>query len=267
MLISAQYLDRDALSNYIAVVEGGLRQSGSSRSKGASGLRGSLSVGPATAEATRGAETETTLDVADHDASRLQRLLDSGHENPEALGWWEVMDPDAEFPTIGLGAFVEWECDVYIPEVVTAMSNHAGMSETLKTVQALMPSAEALGFDMEGLPEIDQMQAMGSFLENLNVAPVVVGDDADTEWKVLGALDKRWIRGNATLDDRARIIGKVKKQVGHGKWYPLFSLPGMNLKSRDERRRMEREGPRNTEEEANFVRGPLLVVEYLAIYS
>lgn len=267
MLISAQYLDKDALADYIAAVEGGLRQSGTSRTKGTSGLGGSLAAGPAKIEATRDAESETTLNVDDHDASRLRRLIESGHEDPEALGWWEVMDPDAEFPTIGLGAFVEWECDVYIPEVVAAMSNHTGLSETLKTMQALMPSAEALGLDMQGLPQADQMQAMGSFLENLDVAPVVVGDDADTEWKVLGALDKRWIRKNASLDDRVRIIGKVKKLVAPGKWYPLFSLPGMNLKNRDERRRMERQGPRNAEEEANFVRGPLLVVEYLAIYS
>jgi len=36
MLINAQYMDGDALTNYIPALEGGLRESGSSRSKGSS---------------------------------------------------------------------------------------------------------------------------------------------------------------------------------------------------------------------------------------
>lgn len=267
MLISAQYLDRDALLNYVAAVEGGVRQSGSSRSRGSHGFGGALGVGPAKVEGKRDVESENTLNVEDHDASRLKRLIAAGHKDPEGLAWVQVMDPEGEFPTIGLGAFVEWECDVYIPETVAALSNHGGLRDTLKMLDALTPAAEALGLDMGGLPGSTEMQAMGSFLENLDVATVVVGDDSDTEWKVVGALAPRWMRHDASFDDRVRIIGKVKKRVGGDKWYPLFSLPGMNLVSRDERRRMERQGPRDAAEEGNYVRGPLLVVEYLAIYS
>lgn len=267
MLISAQYLDKDALANYIAALEGGLRQSASSRSRGNRGLGGSVGVGPAKVEGRRDTESENTFTVEDHEASRLQRLIDAGHNDPQALGWVEVANPDDEFPMIGLGAFLEWECDVYIPEIVAAMSNHSGLGETLKSLQNLMPSAKALGLSLEGLPKAHEMQAMGTFLESLDVAPVVIGDDADTEWKIVGALEKRWIRKGASLDDRVRVIAKVKKRVSQGKWYPLLSLPGMNLISREERRRMERQGPQNAGEQGNFVEGPVLVVEYLSIYS
>lgn len=47
----------------------------------------------------------------------------------------------------------------------------------------------------------------------------------------------------------------------------MLSLPGMNLLPREERRRQERHGPKDTAEESLFVKGPLLVVDYLAIYS
>lgn len=267
MLISAQYLDQESLLNYVASVENGLRKSEISHSKGSRGLGGSLGAGPLKAAANRDSESEETLTLEDHDSARLMRLVAAGHENPEKLGWVEVMDPDSEFAEIGLGAMVEWECDVYIPESVAVLSKTSGLRTALRQVQALAPAAQALGLDMEGLPASNEIQAVGDLLDNFDIPPVVVGDDSDTEWKVVGSLDPRWVRQGATLDDRVRIIGKVKKQVAAGRWYPLMSLPGMNLVNRDERRRMERQGPTDPAEEANYIKGPLLVVEFLAIYS
>lgn len=267
MLINAQYLDSDALTNYIAAVEGGVRQTGSTRSTGAHGLGGSFGVNAMKIEGRRNAEVENTLNIEDHDASRLKRLIDAGHADPDGLSWVEILEPDHGFSQVSIGAFVEWECDIYVPEGLAAISSHGDLSGTLKMMQGLMPSAEALGLDTAGLPRAEQMQAMSEFLEGLNVAPIVVGDDSDTEWKVVGSLNKQWIREGASLDDRVRIIGKVKKQVPHGRWHPIVSLPGMNLLNRDERRRKERDGPGDSGQESQFVRGPLLVVEYLAIYS
>lgn len=267
MLIRAHYLDDDALTNYIAALEGGLRESGSSRSKGSRAFGGSLGVSAAKVEAKADSETENTLNMRDHQASRLQRLIAAGHAEPDAVGWIEVTQPDVEFAEAGTGAFVEWECDVYIPEAIAAMSSHAGLSSTLKTMKTLMPSAEALGLSMEGVPDEREMDAMASFLDQLDVAPVIVGDDSETDWKVVGSLAEQWILPAASFDGRSRVVGKVKKRVGEGRWYPMLSLPGMNLVGRDERRRLERDGPRDSTEEQQFVRGPLLVVDFLAIYS
>ena len=108
---------------------------------------------------------------------------------------------------------------------------------------------------------------MTSFLDQLDVAPVVVGDDSDTDWKVVGSLDKRWIAGEASFDGRVRVIGKVRKKIAADRWYPMVSLPGMNLVNRDERRRLERKGPTDESEKDRFVSGPALVLDYLAIFS
>jgi hypothetical protein len=267
MLINAQYMDGDALTNYIAALEGGLRESGSSRSKGSHGFGGSLGVSGAKLEANADSETENTLNMRDHQASRLQRLVAAGRADPETVGWIEVTQPALDFAEAATGAFVEWECDVYIPEVIAAMSSREGLSNTIHSMKALMPSTEALGLSMEGVPDVREMDAMASFLEQLDVAPVVVGDDSDTDWKVVGSLAKQWISPTASFDGRARVVGKVKKRVSEGRWYPMLSLPGMNLAGREERRRQEREGPRDSSEEKQFVRGPLLVVDFLAIYS
>ncbi|GAB3264451.1 DUF6414 family protein [Arthrobacter pigmenti] len=267
MLVNTHYLDRTALTNYIAALEGGLRESGTSKSTGSHGFGGSLGFGGMGVQGSKNSGAENTLNVQDHEASRLQRLIDAGHESPEAVGWIEVNRSDTEFGEAGTGAFIEWECDVYVPEGIAAMANPEGLSNALHTMQALRPSAESLGLDMEGVPDSAQMESMASSLNQLDISPVVVGDDSDTDWRVVGSLNKQWISPDASFDGRVRIVGKVKKRVGQDRWYPMMSLPGMNLVDRDERRRMEREGPRDDDEQDQFVRGPLLVLDYLAIFS
>lgn len=59
----------------------------------------------------------------------------------------------------------------------------------------------------------------------------------------------------------------MKKIIEMDKWYPFFPLPGMSFVNRNERRRMEREGPSNDSDKNQFIHGPLLVLDYLAIYS
>lgn len=267
MLISTQYLHADALTNYIAALEGGLRQSGTSRSMGTKGLGGAFGAGPVKIEGKGDRETEETLNVADHDAARLARLIAAGHADPEEVGWEEVLEPDTVFPNVALGTLIEWECDIFIPDIIKALSKQSGLGEAINQMQLLMPAAETLRLDMEGVPSAQQMQAVASLVEGLDVAPVVVGEDSETDWRIVGALDHKWLRPGFTLDDRVRIIGKVKKRIDPGRWYPLSSLPGMNLVGREERRRMERHGPGTQEDKANYVPGPAVVVEYLAIYS
>lgn len=244
-----------------------MRESGTSRSGGSHGFGGSIGFAGSSINGNRGTETESTLSLRDHHASRLQRLIDAGHRDAERVGWIETTQPELEFPEAGTGAFIEWECDIYIPDAIAIVSNHKGFSSTVNTMKSMMPAAEALGLSLKGAPETKQMDAMVAFLDQMDIAPVIVGDDSDTEWKVVGSLDKRWISDSASFDGRSRIIGKVKKRVPADRWYPMVSLPGMNLVGRDERRRMEREGPKDANQESQFVRGPLLVLDYLAVFT
>lgn len=267
MLINALHLDESALESYIAAFEGGLRDSGSSVTKGSKGLGGTLGVAAAKLDAHLDAESQDTVSVRDHSASRLQRLITAGNDHPDEVGWLEVLEPDSDFSDVGIGAFVHWECEVFIPDSIAALANREGLSDLLRLFKGLAPSAKALGLAMEGAPSLEQVDAMSSFVENVDVVPVIVGDDVDTYWKVVGALSRAWIRPQAVFDGPARIIGKVKKRIDKDRWYPLFSLPGMNLVGRDERRRMERQGPTSPSQEAQYVRGPALVVDYLAIYT
>ncbi|OKX86681.1 DUF6414 family protein [Corynebacterium glutamicum] len=266
MLISPSYLNSSALAGYIATLEGGLRESGSFRSTGSKGISGGISFSAAKVAGENNSETEDSLSVKDHDHSRLQRLIEAAHKNSEELGWIEIMQPDTDFSDLQTGLFIEWECDVYIPDMIAALSQNEGMGATLRKFAGLRPAADALDLNISGLPSSSEMSAMADLLENFDFKPVVVGDDSDTEWKIAGTLQPEWIRPDSSFEDRVRVIGKVKKIVPEGRWYPLFSLPGMNVMKREERRRLERQGPKDDGEKENFLEGPLVVVDYLAIF-
>lgn len=48
-----------------------------------------------------------------------------------------MTQPDLEFAEAGTGAFVEWECDVYIPEAIVAMSSHGGAAGEVVIILSL----------------------------------------------------------------------------------------------------------------------------------
>lgn len=266
MLINASYLNSDSLAGYIAALEGGLREGGSFRSKGNQGVSGVFGINVAKIEGGKQKETEDSLSMKDHDLARLQRLITAGHENSDDLGWVEVLQPEADFPALRTGFFLEWECDIYIPNVISALSGKEGMSDLLRAFADVRPSADVLNLDTSGMPGSDEMKAMADFLESFNVSPVVVGDDSDTEWRVVGTLQPEWISSDSSFEGRVRVIGKVKKVIPEGRWYPLAALPGMDVMKREERRRLERQGPKHEAEKEQFLEGPLVVMDYLAIY-
>jgi len=267
MLIRDHYLDTEALENYIAALEQGLLESGTSRTGGHQGFGGSIGVPYLGIEAKQGSESENTRTYRDHHAARLKRLIQAGQDQAEIVGWTEVTQPDLDFEQAGIGALLHWECDVYVPELIATISGSDGFTQALDQLKHLQPAAERLGLSMEGLPDIDEMDAMATFLQQADTAPVVVGESSDTDWRIAGTLRKEHIATGAQFDGPARIIGKVTKRVSRDRWYPLMALPGMQLIPREERRRLERTGPKDNSEEEQFLRGPLLIVNYLSIYT
>lgn len=267
MLYKPEYLDIDTLDGYIATIEGGLRESETWRTVKGRGGRGGATVGLVRGEAGGSSETENTLNLGDHHVLKLKRLIDACRGNPDSSGWVDVLEPDNVFPDIGSGALMEWECDVYMPEFSSLMANGKEISQTIRSFNSLLPFAASSGWDTTGMPDPASLEEMGSFLEAMDSSPVIVGERDDTKWKIIGTLDKRWIASDAQFDGPYKIVGKVRKTVSAGKWYPLLSLPGVNAIDRKRRRQMERLGPSNSSEENQFIPGPVVILSILSVYT
>ena len=267
MLIQPIYLDVESLTRYVAALEGGLRVGATTVEAGGLSRGGQLGPSYANVNASRSGSTSTSIQVNDHDMARLTRLLDAARSDAEALGWIEVLQPDEDFNNIGIGAMVQWQCEVYVPDSIKQMQLKGGFGDALDAMESLLPAAKALGLETQGVPPHKEMSAMNQFLKTLKVPPVVIGEDLEegTEWKLAGALKPEFLSDAEALDGAAICVGKVTKVVRAGKWHPLLTLPGMNLMSREDRRKQERTPPKEGQE-GNYLQGPAVLLDMLAVY-
>lgn len=263
MLARFIYLDTDALGQYLAAVEGGLHAESTQRTRRAGSGSGGLNAKGLTLSGARSREDEDSLTVADTDSARFARLLAAADEAAEDLGWVDVLDPASDLEGIGIGAMVSWECDIYVPDVIQAMARSGEALQAIEMMQSLRPAAEAFGLDTDGIPDAKTLGAATSFISGLNAPLVVVGEDEDTDWRVAGRVRDDNLRGD--LDGRARVVGKVEKIVLPGRWQPYLTFSGMKLVGREARRKLEKQAPPAGEED-QYLPGPALVLDVLAIY-
>ncbi|WP_457950657.1 DUF6414 family protein [Pseudarthrobacter sp. alpha12b] len=264
MLRNFLYLNTQALSQYIAALEGGLTTEATTRLVKRGGGKGGVNVKLADASMERGHENEETRKYADTQEAQFDRLLKAADQDAEALAWVEVTQPDLDFKNIGVGAMVSWECEVYVPEFVRMMSASGEMVGAIDMMRTLLPAAKSLGLQTEEpLPSEDTLEATSNFLKGVNVKVLVVGDDETSEWKVAGQINDQYLHGE--LDGPARVVGKVTKVMSAGTWKPFMSFPGMGAGSREQRRKMERQAPEAGKED-QYLHGPALMLDILAIY-
>lgn len=261
-LINPLYLNTDMLDTYIAAIEGGLRETETSTTQKSSGVEGGMKFGGTGGSGSKGSTSESTTSSRDHAAARLQRLLGAMEADEEDLGVETVLQPDVAFPTTGTGAIVKWECDLFVPDIVAKL---AGAEKTFEAVRSFIPAAASLDFPIEGMPGIEQVQAMEQLVGVMDVPQIVVGDEEETDWKVAGRIQNEYVTEGAELEDRAQIIAKVIRVIPKGRWYSLIEPKGIKV-SREDRREKERRGPKNDKDQANYLEGPLVLVDFLAIY-
>jgi hypothetical protein len=104
------YLDKKALSQYVAALEGNLIVESKARavSSGGGGVGGNVKI--LHADYKKGHEDEHSWTLTDPPEAQFERLLAALTENSETLGWLEITDPDADFPEVTRHMMISWEC-------------------------------------------------------------------------------------------------------------------------------------------------------------
>lgn len=222
-----------------------------------------IDVKVAHASGDRSHEDEESRTFADTDEARFDRLLRAADATPDVLDWVEVLQPDTDFDGIGVGAMMSWECDLYIPDIIQGMARQGEALGAIDMMQKLLPAATDLGFDTTGLPSEEEVKAAGAFIGGLDARLVVVGEDDETDWRVAGQLTGDFLNGD--IEGRARIVGKVSDVIPRGRWKPYLTFPGMKLVPREQRRKMEKQGPAPGKED-EYLAGPATMLDILAIY-
>ena len=257
------YLNEPALDSYLSSLEDGLRGAVQEKSGSSSSVSGKAGVGGVGVGGDRDSQREETVSRNDTASARFERLQRLARQEAESVGWVDVVAPDTDLAGIGIGAIVEIECEIFIPEMIKALSPTGGLVKAIDQVQALAPLASLFGSDITGLPPTGQMDAMKGLANTLDGDAVVVGERDDSDWRVAGKLLDQYLSGE--VEGYARLVGKVSTVLRPGSWKPLLARPGMNLMGRDKRREMERKGPDEGQEDS-WVKGPAIMIDVLAIY-
>ena len=260
------YLDQKALEQYATPIEGGSLMNTQTMTNYGGSASAGVSVGFAEARAGGEGGRQHTHNVADTPATMFTRLLEAVKKD---TGWKEITDPDRQFPGLGVGDLVSWNCELHIPDVSHAVAKSGDGLRAIDVVQKLIATAEEIAPDHPQLaqqapPVKSALSAFASLVEAADARRSVVGEDDNAEWKALGSVTEQHIpTGDAhDIDGRLTIVGQVVKLVPANRWHSLVQTPLIN---RAQRRKLEIEGP-SPKQEKYHLRGPLVVLDVLAIY-
>ena len=252
------------LNQFISAIEGGLGGASTRRESHGGSRGGEVDVKFAKGSGAQSHEEETSRDFTESPAARFERLFAAVATDPDGFDWIDVSQPNLELSTVKRGTLLSWECDFYTPEVVQILGKNSEMRSMMRMMQGLMPAALGAGLDTSGVPGASELGAMAGVLDSITIDHIIEGDHEDTPWKVFASLDSTHLLGD--VDGPMGFMGKVNRIVSEGSYHPLISIPGMDFGSREQRRERARQAP-PVGQEQNFISGPALELDLLAVFS
>jgi len=264
MLKRFLYLDESELTDYVSALEGGLRGPRELKSVRGGKRDAGIDVKAAKGGIEKSEQSEETLSFTDTAHARFERFLELAAANPEGSGWIEVLDASRDLQEAGFGAMISVECDLYIPDIIKALAMQGGLADTLDQIETFLPYAAVFDLDISGLPSKEEREAIKGVSRLFGGKLVVVGELDDTDWLLAGQLDASNVR-DPEIEGRVIVVGKITKKWGPRQWKPLLALPGSSLLPRHQRRMLERKPPEAGQED-QYLEGPAVMIDILAIY-
>lgn len=227
-------------------------------------LSGKAGVAGFGAQGDTESDTELSHSYSDTSEARFERFMTMSAANPERSGWIDLVNSDDDFPAASPGTILEFDCEIFVPPMIRALTFSGGVGQAMAMLKSMSPLMNALQSEKTELPPDEQIQAVTAVSSLMGDNLVVVGERDDTDWRIAGRLIASSIRDNE-LDGAARVVGKVSAVLGPREHKSLLALPGMNLMTREQRRAQARSGPKPGEE-ANWLTGPAVMLDVLAVY-
>jgi len=265
MLRRFLYLNEKALDGYLAVIEGGLADESTRRSRRTGTSSGRANLGTSAVGAGVGGARERTDDdervVREVPEQRFDRLMAALEADPDRYAFEEVLELKESFERLKVGTMVTVECDLEIPPTIRIFSQPEQLEQMLGLMEGLAPLAAAFGQQLEGMPDPSQVQAVRSIASLIRSDVVIVGEQEEGECRVAGKLEQQYMR--ELPEGSAFVVGKVARRWLAGQSYPLLALPGAALMSREQRRSGASRVATGSDTD---LEGPALTLDVLALY-
>lgn len=265
MLRRFLYLNTNAVDGYLAVVEGGLADTATSRRSNKGSKGGKLNAGTSAlgVGGTLGGESsnEDERIVRETSEQRFDRLIRALEAAPEEFGYEDVLDLGDAFERSVVGSMVSVTCEIEIPTAVRLLAQPEQMGEMLGLMETMRPLAEMFGADMDGMPSQATTSAIRDVTSAFKSDLMFVGETDVGAPCVAGKLEKSHLI--ELPEGEAVVVGKVARRWKSGESHPLLALPGASILSRKQRR----SSPISDDpDDENILHGPALTLDVLAIY-
>lgn len=282
MLYEFVYLNQPRLAGYAAQVDGGLIAETRTRmtKTGSAGATLGVKILGLKADGSRVSEQAQTL--SDAPEAQFQRLLAAANIDPEALGWVEVMDPDADLGQVQGREIISWECDIDIPNISRLVAKDGAGLQFLEVARHFVTAVTDAGLKVGGIDgsnlqpgqaeELQKVKAgadiASRLLEAVNQNRTVVGTDSDTDWKVFGTVSSDYLQVDDIDNERLMIVGKVKRIVPPGQPRRIVDLSRLRNAASAFQPQAVAADPSGPEagKEHEYLTGPAVELDILAIY-
>jgi hypothetical protein len=260
MLREFLYLDSSLVDQYLAQVEGGLYDNELERlgdaSSRASNAELDAGVGQDGGRQTTSRSEEVERVRRQTPESRYNRLHDALDGNFLALD----ESSSNVFDQLQVRQMVSADCYVDIPSMSRTLANAPALEGVADLMRMFAP--EKLNGEAEkALGGLAKLSAIS------NGDVVATGELGDGEAKLAFKLSQDALRVPLEeLEGEAMIIGRVQKKWPEGQRYSLLNIPGLNMMSREDRRKMEKKTKTENQAQGTFVEGPGASLSVVAIF-
>jgi hypothetical protein len=257
------YLNDDLVNQFLAQAEGGLYDEEAERERAAGDRHGdiSLKVGPAVAGGSRrsGVDSEVSRTRRQTPESRFNRLALLLPELPEKEYLYFEPGGGNLYSLATPGRLLTTECYVDTPSVGRLLAQ----SEQLSGLADLMRMFNADGVDAKTEEALSGFSA----LSNIVGSDVICTGEIDDDLPVLVfKLLKKFLRADlGALEGEAIILGNIHRKWPEGQRYPLITVPGLDLMSRADRRRLQAT-TKSDDSNDMTIDGPGLTLSVVAVY-
>ena len=262
MLRTFLYLNSTYLDDYIGQLEGGVASEATEREQHSTSGELGTDIQISKAEGQRASTTESTVTRTDNPAARFDRLESIARDRPDDLWWADILNPATDLDRIAPGTLISGDCDIEVPLMSKTMTD-GRLTQTLETMDTLASLAAMFSTDLSGMPKKSEITAMRKMYAGVDIPKVAVGYFDESEWKVIATIKSEFERED--IEGFGRVVGKVVSVMRAGTVKPLLTMKGMEFLNRQQRRDLER--TKITDENRDqFIEGPAVVVDLLAIY-
>ncbi|WP_217699261.1 hypothetical protein [Protofrankia sp. BMG5.30] len=154
-----------------------------------------------------------------------------------------------------------FRCDCYIdiPSIGRALAEPGQLQGIFDLMQTFAPERISSS-DREVLNGLTALSG------GVGESVICTGEIDEGQPTLVFDLKKNYLRVSVTdIEGDATVFGKVRKKWPQGENYPLLAVPGLNLFSRADRRRMQASGT-SSAPDGLAVEGPGVTVSVVAIY-